>query len=48
MGKHRLLTALLIIQTIGLLSYTAIAYQTEGADLFGVFVANIKSLTWSG
>lgn len=43
-----MLKILLIIQTIGLLIYTFLAFQTEGADLFSIFLNHIKSLTWAG
>ena len=39
---------LLVIQTIGLLAYTLLAYQAEGATLFSVFINNVTSLNWSG
>ena len=48
MSNNNLFKTLLVVQTIGLLTYTFIAFQTEGANLFGVFLTNIKSLTWSG
>lgn len=48
MGNNNLFKILLTVQTVVVLIYTFIAYQTEGADLFSVFIANIKSLTWSG
>lgn len=48
MGNNNLFKTLLAVQTVVLSAYTFIAYQTEGADLFSVFIANIKSLTWSG
>lgn len=43
-----LFKTLLIVQTIGLLTYTFFAYQTEGADLISVFAQNVFSLNWSG
>lgn len=48
MRKNSLLKTLLIVQTIGLLTYTFFAFQTEGADLFSVFTHNLLSLNWSG
>lgn len=39
---------LLISQTIILLAYSFSAYQTEGGNLFDVFIANIIALNWSG
>jgi len=48
MSKNNFFKTLLVVQTIGLLAYTFIAFQKEGADLFSVFLANIKSLTWTG
>lgn len=48
MSRSNLFKALLIIQTIGLLTYTYFAFQTEGANLFGVFASNVLSLNWSG
>lgn len=48
MSHNGLFKTLLIVQTIGLLTYTYFAFQTEGADLFSVFTHNILSLNWSG
>lgn len=48
MGNNGLFKTLLIVQTIGLLIYTFYAFQSEGADLFGVFAKNVLSLNWSG
>jgi hypothetical protein len=48
MNNNSLFKSLLIVQTIGLLVYTFFAFQTEGADLFGVFTNNMLSLNWSG
>jgi hypothetical protein len=48
MSKNSLFKTLLIVQTIGLLTYTFFAFQTEGADLFGVIATNVFSLNWSG
>jgi hypothetical protein len=48
MSNNNFFKTLLLVQTAGLLAYTFIAFQTEGADLFSVFLANIKSLTWTG
>lgn len=43
-----LFKTLLIVQTIGLLTYTFFSYQTEGAGLISVFAQNVFSLNWSG
>lgn len=48
MSNNNSFKTLLVVQTIGLFVYTFIAFQTEGADFFSVFLANIKSLTWTG
>jgi hypothetical protein len=48
MSNNGLFKTLLIVQTIGLLTYTYFAFQTEGADLFSVFINNVLSLNWSG
>lgn len=48
MKNTTLLKALLSVQTIGVLVYTIIAFQQEGANLFGVFLSNIKSMMWNG
>ncbi len=48
MSNNNFFKTLLVFQTAGLLAYTFIAFQTEGAALFNVFLANIKSLTWTG
>jgi hypothetical protein len=48
MANTNVFKTLLLVQTIGLLSYTFIAFQTEGASLLSVFLTNIKSLTWTG
>lgn len=48
MDRSNFLKALLIVQTIGLLTYTLFAFQTEGADLFRAFAKNVFSLNWSG
>jgi hypothetical protein len=48
MSRNNLFKTLLIIQTIGLLVYTFVAFNNEGADLFGVFINNVKAFTWSG
>jgi hypothetical protein len=48
MSKNNFFKTLLLVQTIGLLAYTFIAFQKEGAGLFSVFLDNIKSLTWTG
>ncbi len=48
MSKNSFFKTLLVVQTMGVLAYTFIAFQKEGATLFSVFLANIKSLTWTG
>ncbi|TAD86929.1 MAG: hypothetical protein EAY75_06880 [Bacteroidetes bacterium] len=48
MSNNSLFKTVLIVQTIGLLTYTFFAFQTEGADLFSVFTNNVLSLNWSG
>lgn len=48
MSSNNLFKTLLIVQTLGLLIYTIIAFNTEGADLFSIFMQNIISLNWSG
>ncbi|MCU0350236.1 MAG: hypothetical protein MUF43_05310 [Flavobacterium sp.] len=48
MSNNGLFKTLLIVQTIGLLTYTYFAFQTEGANLFSVFIHNVLSLNWSG
>lgn len=48
MSNNGLFKTLLIVQTIGLLTYTYFAFQTEGANLFSFFFNNVLSLNWSG
>lgn len=48
MSKNIPFKTLLIVQTIGLLMYTFLAFQTEGADLFSVYINNLLSMNWSG
>lgn len=48
MKNSRVLSLLLIIQTLAVLVYTIIAFNNEGAGLLGIFVNNIQSLTWNG
>jgi hypothetical protein len=48
MSNNNLFKTILVVQTLGLLTYTFVAFQTEGANLFGEFFTNIKALTWSG
>lgn len=48
MSNKVLFKTLLIVQTIGLLIYTFLAYKTGGTDLFSVFANNLLSLNWSG
>jgi len=42
------LKIVLILQTSILLVYTIFAFQTDGANLFDIMIANIASLGWSG
>jgi hypothetical protein len=48
MNRKFLFQTLLIVQAIGLLTYTFFAFQKDGADLFSVFVNNIVTVNWSG
>lgn len=48
MKKLNVFKALLIFQTISVLIYSLLAYQQEGANLFEVFISNIRSFRWSG
>lgn len=48
MSKNNLFKTILIVQTVGLLIFTFFAFQTDGANLFGVFIDNVLSLNWSG
>ncbi len=48
MSKNSLFKTLLILQSIGLLTYTFFAFRTAGPDLFSVFAHNVLSLNWSG
>lgn len=48
MNRSHFFQALLIAQTIGLLTYTLFAFKTEGANLFRVFSNNVFLLNWSG
>jgi hypothetical protein len=48
MIKNNLFKTLLVLQTMGLLAYTIVAYQREGANLLSVFITNVTSLNWSG
>jgi hypothetical protein len=48
MNKLLFLRSLLLAQTMTVLIYTFFAFQTEGANLFQIFVANILALNWSG
>jgi hypothetical protein len=48
MSNRNVFKALLVMQTLTLLAYTIVAFQTEGASLFSVALNNINSLTWSG
>lgn len=47
-NKLFLLKGLLLTQTIAVLVYTFVAFQTEGANLFQVFLNNMAALNWSG
>ncbi|OYQ43491.1 hypothetical protein CHU92_03355 [Flavobacterium cyanobacteriorum] len=48
MSKLYLFKCLLLVQTIGLFTYTLIVFEREGSDLFSVFINNILSVSWSG
>lgn len=48
MKNNFLLKTLLLIQTLGLLLYSYIAFRSEGANLWDIFFTNIMSLTWNG
>jgi len=48
MSNNIFFKTLLVVLTIGLLTYTFITFQTEDANLLGVFLTNLKALTWSG
>ncbi len=48
MKNQNLFKALLIVQTLGLLVYTVLAFNNEGANLFDVALTNIMALGWSG
>jgi hypothetical protein len=47
-NKHYLLKGLLIIQTLGLLIYTAIAIQNDGANFLARAQEFATSMTWMG
>lgn len=40
--------ALLVIQTLALVVYTAYAFKNEGFTLFQIITANITALNWNG
>jgi hypothetical protein len=48
MNNNGLFKTALVVQTIALLIYSFVAFQTGGADLFSVFTNNLLSLNWSG
>lgn len=48
MSNNNLFKTLLVFQSIMLLVYTFFTFKTEGADIFSIFIINIKSLTWNG
>lgn len=48
MGKIQLFKTLLIVQAVGLMVYTYLAYLQEGANLFKAFMGNMAALNWSG
>ena len=48
MSRINLLKVILLVQTIGLIIYTIVAYKAEGAGLFGIAIDNIASMKWSG
>lgn len=47
-NKAQSLIFLLLVQTIALLTYTALAIESEGANFAQVFISNISSFTWNG
>lgn len=48
MNNSNFLKILLSILTLVVFVYTILVFQKEGADLFSVFLGNVKSLNWSG
>lgn len=48
MKSTNLFKALLLIQTIGVLTYTLFVFQNKGGNLFEVYLNDIKNLTWNG
>ncbi|MCU0417671.1 MAG: hypothetical protein MUE33_10860 [Cytophagaceae bacterium] len=48
MNRTLPLKVLLLLQTIGLLIYTTLVINIEGADFIFVFINNILSINWSG
>lgn len=48
MKNQTVLKSLLVLQTLSVLIYTFIAFQTQGPDLVSIALANISSLTWNG
>ncbi|SDL80363.1 hypothetical protein [Chryseobacterium taihuense] len=48
MNNSNFLKILLSILTLVVLVYTILVFQKEGADLFSVFLDNVKSINWSG
>lgn len=48
MNKNIVFKIVLILQASILLIYTTFAFQTDGANLFDIMIANIASLGWSG
>jgi hypothetical protein len=48
MKNNSFLKIILVIQTLGLLLYSFIAFRSEGANLWDIFYSNILSLNWNG
>lgn len=48
MNYKQLLVTFLIMQAIAVLLYTIMAFQTDGANIFAIFLSNIRSFTWNG
>jgi hypothetical protein len=46
--NHTFLRGLLLIQTVGLLIYTVIAIQNDGANFLSKALEFISSMTWMG
>ncbi|MBX7224492.1 MAG: hypothetical protein K1X55_00545 [Chitinophagales bacterium] len=48
MKSKTFLKALLITQTLLLLTYTVITFTNEGNALFNIFLSNIAAFNWNG